>query len=58
MTEAETVANKLSTVEVNVLTLTSDYRLAYIRATEALKLTGVPLEMMACEHCFRFDVGA
>ncbi len=46
-TEAETVANKLSTGEVNVLTLTSSDRLAYIRAIEALKPTGVPLEMAA-----------
>ena len=41
-TEAETVANKLSTGEVNVLTLTSGDRLSYIRAIEALKPTGVP----------------
>ena len=47
MTEAETVANKLSTGEVNVLTLTSGDRLAYIRAIEALKPTGVPLEIAA-----------
>jgi len=49
MTEAETVANKLSTGEVNVLTLTSDDRLSYIRAIEALKPTGVPLEMAAMQ---------
>jgi hypothetical protein len=49
MTEAETVANKLSTGEVNVLTLTSHDRLAYIRAIEALKPTGVPLEMVAMQ---------
>ena len=49
MTEAETVANKLSTGEVNVLTLTSQDRLAYIRAIEALKPTGVPLEMAAMQ---------
>ena len=48
-TEAETVANKLSTGEVNVLTLTSDNRLSYIRAIEALKPTGVPLEMAAMQ---------
>jgi len=46
-TEAETVANKLSEGEVNVLTLTSGDRLSYIRAIEALKPTGVPLEMAA-----------
>lgn len=49
MTEAETVANKLSTGEINVLTLTSQDRLAYIRAIEALKPTGVPLEMAAMQ---------
>ena len=38
MTEAETVANKLSTGEVNVLTLTSQDRLAYIRAIESLNM--------------------
>jgi integrase len=48
-TEAETVANKLSTGEVNVLTLTSGDRLSYIRAIEALKPTGVPLEMAAIQ---------
>ena len=48
-TEAETVANKLSTGEVNVLTLTSGDRLSYIRAIEALKPTGVPLEMAAMQ---------
>jgi integrase len=48
-TEAEVVANKLSTGEVNVLTLTSDDRLSYIRAIEALKPTGVPLEMAAMQ---------
>lgn len=48
-TEAETVANKLSTGEVNVLTLTSGDRLSYIRAIEALKPTGVSLEMAAIQ---------
>lgn len=48
-TEAETVANKLSTGEVNVLTLTSGERLSYVRAIEALKLTGVSLEMAAIQ---------
>ena len=48
-TEAETVANKLSTGEVNVLTLTSGDRLSYVRAIEALKPTGVPLEMAAMQ---------
>ncbi len=49
MTEAETAANKLSTGEVNVLTLTSENRLAYVRAIEALKPTGVPLELAAMQ---------
>jgi len=48
-TEAETVATKLSTGEVNVLTLTSDDRLSYVRAIEALKPTGVSLEMAAMQ---------
>ena len=49
VTEAETVANKLSTGELDVLTLTSTDRLAYVRAVEALKPTGVPLEMAALQ---------
>ena len=48
-TEAETVATKLSTGEVNVLTLTSGDRLSYVRAIEALKPTGVSLEMAAMQ---------
>ena len=44
-TEAETVANKMSTGELNVLKLTSDDRLAYVRAMEVLKPIGVSLEM-------------
>ncbi|MEI6077568.1 MAG: hypothetical protein WCS94_18450 [Verrucomicrobiota bacterium] len=48
-TEAETVANKLSKGEVDVLTLTSQDRLSYTRAIEALKPTGVPLEMAAMQ---------
>ena len=39
MTGAETVANKHSSGEVNVLMLASDDRLAYVRAIEALKPT-------------------
>ncbi len=35
ITEAETVANKLSTGELDVLTLKSEDRLAYVRAVEA-----------------------
>jgi integrase len=48
-TEAETVANKLSNGEVDVLTLTSGDRLTYVRAIESLKPTGVPLEMAAMQ---------
>lgn len=49
VTEAETVANKLSTGELDVLTLTSDDRLAYVRTIQILKPTGVPLELAAME---------
>ena len=49
VTEAETVANKLSLGELDVLTLSSQDRLAYVRAVEALKPTGVPLEMAALQ---------
>src|ERR1035437_8769561 len=56
MTEAETVANKLSTGEINVLTLTSQDRLAYIRAMEALKPTGVPLEVAAIHYAEAFKI--
>jgi integrase len=48
-TEAECIANKLSTGELDVLTLTSDDRLSYVRAVEALKPTGVPLEIAAMQ---------
>ena len=47
--EAETTANKLSTGELDVLTLTSENRLSYVRAVEALKPSGVPLEMAAMQ---------
>lgn len=48
-TEAETVANTLSTGELNVLKLESGDRLAYVRAMEALTPTGAPLEMAAIQ---------
>ncbi|MHB8519516.1 MAG: tyrosine-type recombinase/integrase [Limisphaerales bacterium] len=48
-TEAERIANSLSTGELNVLTLTNQDGLAYARAVEALKPTGVPLEMAAMQ---------
>ena len=43
--EAETVANRISAGELNVLTLTSEDRTAYVRAMEMLKPSGTPLEM-------------
>ena len=49
VTEAEVTANKLSTGELDVLTLTSQDRLASVRAVEALKPTGVHLEMAALQ---------
>ena len=45
----ETVANKLSTGEIDVLTLTSHDRLAYVRAMEAIRPTGIPLEVAAIQ---------
>jgi integrase len=47
--EAETVASKLSTGELDVLTLKSEDRLAYVRAIEALRPTGVPLEIASLQ---------
>ena len=49
VTEAEMVATKLSTGELDVLTLTSNDRFAYVRAVQALKPTGVPLEIAAIQ---------
>jgi hypothetical protein len=46
-TDAETTAAKLSQGELSVIDLKGDARLAYVRALEALKPTGVPLEMAA-----------
>jgi len=48
-TEAEMIANRLSAGELNALTLTNHDGLAYARAVEALKPTGVPLEMAAMQ---------
>jgi hypothetical protein len=42
-------ANKLATGELDVLTLKTDDRFAYVRAVEALKPTGVPLEIAALQ---------
>lgn len=49
ITEAETVANKLSAGELDVLTLSSQERLSYVRAVAALAPTNIPLEMAAIE---------
>ena len=49
ITEAETIASKLSAGELNVLELRNEDRLAYVRAVEALKPTGIPLEMAALQ---------
>ena len=43
--EAETIANRICAGELNVLTLTSKDRTAYVRAMEMLKPSGTPLEM-------------
>jgi len=45
VTEAETAANKLSTGAMDVLTLRNEDRLGYVRVLEALKPTGVGLEL-------------
>jgi hypothetical protein len=39
VTEAEVTANKLSTGELDVLTLASQDRLVYVRAVDSLKLS-------------------
>jgi integrase len=49
LTEAETIATKLSAGELDVLQLRNEDRLAYTRAVEALRPTGVPLEMAALQ---------
>src|SRR5258705_13906780 len=48
-TEAEAIANKLCTGELDVLTLTSENKFSFVRAVEALKPTGVPLEIAAMQ---------
>lgn len=55
-TDAETTAAKLSTGEVNVLDLTGVDRLAYVRAIETLKPTGVPLEMAALHFAEAYKI--
>ena len=49
ITEAETIATKLSAGELNVLELRNEDRLSYARAIEALRPTGVALEMVALQ---------
>ncbi len=49
ITEAETTANALSAGELSVVELKGEDRLSYVRATEVLKPTGVPLEMAALQ---------
>ncbi len=49
ITEAEVTASKLSIGELDALTLNSHDRLAYVRAVESLKPTGVPLELAAIQ---------
>src|SRR5688500_2619399 len=56
VTDAETTATKLSQGELNVLDLTGEARLAYVRAVEALKPTGIPLEMAAMHFADAFKV--
>jgi integrase len=56
MTEAKTVANKISSGEVNVLTLTSDDRLSYVRAMETLKPTGQPLDVVASQYAQAYKI--
>ena len=49
VTEAEVIATKLSAGELDVLTLTSADRSAYVRALEILKPTGAALESAAMQ---------
>ena len=54
--EAETIATKLSAGELDVLTLTSDDRLSYVRAVESLRPTGVSLEVAAARFAEAWGV--
>jgi integrase len=56
LTEAETVATKLSEGELNVVELKGKDRLAYVRAVEAIKPTGIPLEMAALHFAEAFRI--
>ena len=44
---AVALATALSAGELNVVELKGDARLSYVRSTEILKPTGIPLEMSA-----------
>ena len=55
-TDAETTATKLSEGELNVLELKGDIRMAYARAVEMLRPTGVPLEMAAMHFAEAFRI--
>jgi hypothetical protein len=56
-TDAETTAAKLSGGELNVLELKGENRMAYARAVEILKPTGMPLEMAAIRFAKAFRPG-
>ena len=56
VTEAETVATKLSEGELDVVELKGGDRLAYVRAVQAIKLTAVPLEMAAIHFAEAFAI--
>ena len=49
LTEAETVATKLSEGEITVLELKGEDRFAYVRAVNTLAETGLPLELVALQ---------
>jgi integrase len=49
ITEAETTATALSAGELSVVELKGDARLSYVRSTEILQPTGIPLEMAAMQ---------
>jgi integrase len=56
LTEAEVIAGKLSEGELNVLTLRNEDRTAYVRSVEAVKPTGVPLEIAAMHFAEAFRI--
>lgn len=56
VTEAERIATQLSKGELNVLTLSNADGLAYARAVEFLRPTGVPLELAAMQFAEMWKV--